>query len=63
MRKKRLIDYKWQISLMTVVLFCLTLIPFPNSIISVAAETTQKVKIKFNKDDGDYWNWDIWAWW
>lgn len=63
MRKKGIMKYKWQISLMTLVLFCLSLVPFPSGIVKAETNNTQKVKIRFNKADGDYINWDIWTWW
>lgn len=63
MRKKGIMKYKWQISLMTLVLFCLSLVPFPSGIVKAETNNTQKVKIRFNKADGDYTNWDIWTWW
>ena len=40
MRKKTLIEYKVQISIVALVLFCLTLIPFPNTVVETKAETT-----------------------
>ena len=48
---------------MTLVLFCLSLVPFPSGIVKAETNNTQKVKIRFNKADGDYTNWDIWTWW
>lgn len=41
MRKKTLIEYKVQISIVSLVLFCLTLIPFPNTVIEAKAETNK----------------------
>ena len=38
MRNRGLIKYKWHISVMTLVLFCLSLVPFPNAAVTVLAE-------------------------
>ena len=45
MRKKGVIKYKWQIALMTLVFFCLSLVPFPNGFVDVLAETILKSPI------------------
>lgn len=45
MRKKGVIKYKWQIALMTLVFFCLNLVPFPNAFVDVLAETILKSPI------------------
>lgn len=63
MKKRGIRSYKWHISLMTLVLFCLNLVPFTSRLSSAATENTQKLKVRFNKDDEDYNNWDIWTWW
>lgn len=45
MRKKGVIKYKWQIALMTLVFFCLSLVSFPNGFVDVLAETILKSPI------------------
>lgn len=39
MKKNGVLKYKWQVSIMTLVFFCLSMVPFPNNAISVLAET------------------------
>ena len=46
MRKRRLKNYRWHISLITLVLFCLSLLP--TNLTIVGADELQKVKIRFN---------------
>ena len=62
MKKKGLIRHKYHISVVTLIIFCLSLIPF-TSIQVKAEEKTQKIKIRFQKADEDYTSFDIWAWW
>ena len=42
MKKKGALKYKWQISIMTLVFFCLSLVPFPNGVVDALAETILK---------------------
>lgn len=42
MKKKGALKYKWQISIMTLVFFCLSLVPFPNGFVDALAETILK---------------------
>ena len=42
MKKNGVLKYKWQVSIVTLVFFCLSLVPFPNNAISVLAETVLK---------------------
>lgn len=42
MKKSGALKYKWQISIMTLVFFCLSLVPFPNGFTDALAETILK---------------------
>ena len=42
MKKRGLMKYKWQVAVMMLVLFCLNLVPFPNGVSDVLAETVLK---------------------
>ena len=42
MKKKGVLKYKWQISIMTLIFFCVSLVPFPNGFTDVLAETILK---------------------
>ncbi|WP_288221349.1 alpha-amylase family glycosyl hydrolase [uncultured Clostridium sp.] len=63
MRVNNFLKHKSKLALFTVLMFILTLIPIPNSIAKANAETMEKVKIRFVKEDTDYSNWSIWTWW
>jgi len=45
MKKSGALKYKWQISIMTLVFFCLSLVPFPNGFNDALAETILKSPI------------------
>lgn len=42
MKKNGVLKYKWQVSIMTLVFFCLSLVPFPSNAVSAFAETVLK---------------------
>ena len=42
MKKNGVLKYKWQISIMTLVFFCLSLVPFPNGFTDALADTILK---------------------
>ena len=63
MKKKGMKKYRWHISIIMTILFCLSLIPVPINYANAAETETQKIKVRFFKTDEDYSNWDIWTWW
>ena len=50
MRKNGILKYKWQISIMTLVFFCLSLVPFPDTFVNTLAEAIIKSPI-VNSDE------------
>lgn len=50
MRKNGILKYKWQISIMTLVFFCLSLVPFPDAFVNTLAEAIIKSPI-VNSDE------------
>ena len=63
MRGKSVLKHKAKFSIFTLILFCLTLIPIPNNVVKAETTESQKVKVRFFKEDSDYAGWNIWAWW
>ena len=63
MRGNSFLKHKSKLAIFTVLMFLLTLIPIPNITVKADTATTEKVKIRFLKDDADYTGWNIWAWW
>lgn len=63
MRGNKFLKHKSKLALFTVLMFILTLIPVPNSIVKANTEGMEKVKIRFVKEDADYSDWNIWVWW
>ena len=62
MKKSGIMKYKMQLALMTLVFFCLNLIPFSNVWVNADTKELQKIKVRFFKEDGDYSGWNIHAW-
>ncbi|WP_411168221.1 Ig-like domain-containing protein [Clostridium sp. MB05] len=63
MRVNNILKHKAKLSIFTVILFFLTLIPIPNKVVKAGTTESQKVKVRFLKEDGDYNGWNIWSWW
>ena len=63
MRVNSVLKHKAKLSIFTVILFCLTLIPIPNNVVKAETTGNQKVKVRFLKEDNDYSGWNIWTWW
>ncbi|MDB1962649.1 Ig-like domain-containing protein [Clostridium tertium] len=63
MRVNSVLKHKAKLSIFTVILFCLTLIPIPNNVVKAETTGDQKVKVRFLKEDNDYSGWNIWTWW
>lgn len=62
MRGNSLLKHKAKLAILTVLMFLLTLIPIPSNIVMANTTGTEKVKIRFLKDDTDYTGWSIWTW-
>ena len=62
MKKSGIMKYKMQLALMTLVFFCLNLVPFSNVWVNADTKELQKIKVRFFKEDGDYSGWNIHAW-
>lgn len=57
------LKHKPKLAIFTVLMFILTIIPVPSSIVKANDESMEKIKIRFLKEDSDYNNWSIWTWW
>lgn len=63
MKRNSFLKHKSKLAIFTVLMFLLTLIPIPNIAVKADTATTEKVKIRFLKDDADYTGWNLWVWW
>ena len=62
MSGKSILKNRSKISLFTLILFCFSLIPFQSLKVNAETTKTQRVKVRFSKEDKDYEGWNLWTW-